>query len=144
MNNSDNNDFEQWQGGDFDENNPNNYLPSNFPFHMHWKYYGPNSPKFRKMWEDMNKGDGLEELANYLNLNDIFKQNMENEMNKKQNARRSAKKNSTVVNFTQDEYMKLIEIRGYLAITEQYAHVKALDKVLNQIKMVPYPPKQKD
>lgn len=144
MNNSDHNDFEQWQNGDYEENNPNNYFPSNFPFHLHWKYYGPNSAKFRKMWEEMNKGDGLEELANYLNLNDIFKQNMENEINKKNASRRSPKKNTTVVNFTQEEYMKLIEIRGYLAITEQYAHVKALDKVLNQIKMIPYPPKQKD
>ena len=140
MNNSDHNDFEQWQNDDYEENNPNNQMPSNFPFHLHWKLYGPNSSKFRKMWEEMGKGDGLEDLANYLNLNDIFKQNMENEMNKK-SSRKASKKNTTVVNFTQDEYMKLIEIRGYLAITEQYAHVKALDKVLNQIKMVPYPPK---
>jgi hypothetical protein len=36
---------------------------------------------------------------------------------------------------TQEEYFKLIEIRGYLAINEQFAHVKALDKVLNTIKI---------
>ena len=66
---------------------------------------------------------------------------------KQESNRKSSRKNnrkSTVVNFTQDEYMKLIEIRGYLAITEQFAHVKALDKVLNQIQMIPMPPKQKD
>jgi hypothetical protein len=33
--------------------------------------------------------------------------------------------------------LKLIEIRGYLAITEQYAHVKALDKLLAQIVIIP-------
>jgi hypothetical protein len=38
--------------------------------------------------------------------------------------------------FGQDDYMKLIEIRGYLNITEQHAHVKALDKLLSQIQIV--------
>lgn len=140
MNNSDNNDFEQWQNGDYEENNPNNYPP----FYKNWKFYGPNSPKFKKMWEDMNKGDNFEELANYLNLNEILKHSMHNEMRKKPSTKKISKKIPTTVNFTQDEYLKLIEIRGYLAIQEQYAHVKALDKVLNQIKMIPYPPNQKD
>ena len=36
---------------------------------------------------------------------------------------------------SQEEYFKLIEIRGYLAINEQLAHVRALDKVLNTIKI---------
>jgi hypothetical protein len=71
-----------------------------------------------------------------------MKENMKQEANKK--ASRKNNKKTSVVNFTQDEYMKLIEIRGYLAITEQFAHVKALDKVLNQIKMIPMPPNQKD
>jgi len=71
-----------------------------------------------------------------------MKENMKQESNRKSSRKNNRK--STVVNFTQDEYMKLIEIRGYLAITEQFAHVKALDKVLNQIQMIPIPPKQKD
>jgi hypothetical protein len=94
------------------------------------------------MWENMYKGDGMDDLANYLNLNEVFKKNMKNDMGRKPT--RKSSKRSSVVNFTQDEYMKLIEIRGYLAITEQYAHVKALDKVLNQIRMIPMPPNQKD
>jgi hypothetical protein len=138
MNNSDHNDFDQWQNGDYDANNPNNY-----PFNA-WKFYRYSKPSdaFKKMWENMNKEDGLEDLANYLNLNEIMKENMKQESNRKSSRKNNRK--STVVNFTQDEYMKLIEIRGYLAITEQFAHVKALDKVLNQIQMIPMPPKQKD
>lgn len=138
MNNSDYNDFEQWQNGDYDPNNPNNH-----PFNT-WKFYrySKSSDAFKKMWENMNKEDGLEDLANYLNLNEIMKENMKQESNRK--ASRKNNKKTSVVNFTQDEYMKLIEIRGYLAITEQFAHVKALDKVLNQIKMIPMPPNQKD
>jgi hypothetical protein len=136
MNNSDYNDFEQWQNGD-DEG-------QNYPPFGHWKFYRlpKSSEAFKKMWENMYKGDGLDDIANYLNLNEILKENMKQDMSKKP-VRKNTKKN-TVVNFTQDEYMKLIEIRGYLAITEQFAHVKALDKVLNQIQMIPMPPKQKD
>jgi len=139
MNNSDYNDFEQWQNGDYDGNNPNNHFPFSY-----WKFN--NNPKsseaFRKMWESMNKGDGMDDLANYLNLNEIMKESAKQNHNKR-NPRKNPRK-STVVHFTQDEYMKLIEIRGYLAITEQFAHVKALDKVLNQIQMIPMPPNQKD
>jgi hypothetical protein len=139
MNNSDHNDFDQWQNGDYEDNNPNNYPPFDA-----WKFYRfpKSSEAFKKMMENMNKNDGLEDLANYLNLNEIMKENMKQDLNRKSS--RKSNKKSTVVNFTQDEYMKLIEIRGYLAITEQFAHVKALDKVLNQIKMIPMPPKQKD
>jgi hypothetical protein len=90
----------------------------------------------------MNKGDGMDDLANYLNINELLKEHARQQNIKKPNRKNNRK--STVVNFTQDEYMKLIEIRGYLAITEQYAHVKALDKVLNQIQMIPFPPNQKD
>jgi hypothetical protein len=139
MNNSDYNDFDQWQNGDHDPNNPNNYPPFNY-----WKL--PNNSKysesFRKMWESMYKGDGMDDLANYLNINELLKEQARQQNIKKPNRKNNRK--STVVNFTQDEYMKLIEIRGYLAITEQYAHVKALDKVLNQIRMIPFPPNQKD
>ena len=139
MNNSDHNDFDQWQNGDYDSNNPNNYPPFNY-----WKF--PNNSKysesFRKMWENINKGDGMDDLANYLNINELLKEHARQQNIKKPNRKNNRK--STVVNFTQDEYMKLIEIRGYLAITEQYAHVKALDKVLNQIQMIPFPPNQKD
>jgi hypothetical protein len=139
MNNSDYNDFNEWQNGDFDPNNPNN----NSPF-SNWIFY--RSPKasdqFKKMWENMYRGDGTDDLANYLNFNEMFKEEIKKNPNWK-SPRKKIKKNETV-NFTQDEYMKLIEIRGYLAITEQFAHVKALDKVLNHIKMIPMPPNQKD
>jgi hypothetical protein len=138
MNNSDYEDFDQWQNGD-EQNNPNNQPPFNsWSFHPSHKY----SEQFKKMWENMYKGDGMDDLANYLNLNEVFKKNMKNDMGRKPT--RKSSKRPSVVNFTQDEYMKLIEIRGYLAITEQYAHVKALDKVLNQIRMIPMPPNQKD
>jgi hypothetical protein len=139
MNNSDYNDFDQWQNGDENGNNPNNYPPFNY-----WKlpYNSKSSEAFRKMWENMNKGNGMEDLANYLNINDILREHSQQQNHRKPSRKNSRK--STVVNFTQDEYMKLIEIRGYLAITEQYAHVKALDKVLNQIQMIPMPPRQKD
>jgi hypothetical protein len=32
-----------------------------------------------------------------------------------------------------DDYQRLLEIRGYLNITEQYAYVKTLDKILNSM-----------
>jgi O-glycosyl hydrolase len=138
MNNSDYNDFDQWQNGDYEENNPNNHFPFNF-----WKFnYNPKySEQFRKMFENMNKGEGMDDLANYLNLNEAMKEHSKQQNRK--NAKKTYRK-STVVQFTHDEYMRLIEIRGYLAITEQYAHVKALDKVINQIQMIPIPPRQKD
>lgn len=139
MNNSDYQDFNEWQNDDEEDNVPrNNYPPFN-PNHSSWFFY---NNEFKKMWEEMQRGKGMDELANYLNISDIIK-NKHNFESKKPQGKRGSRK-PTVVNFTQEEYMKLIEIRGYLAITEQYAHVKALDKVINQIKMVPFPPDQKD
>jgi NDP-sugar pyrophosphorylase family protein len=130
MNNSDYNDFKNWQNDGDDENNPHN--PHGF------FYYGPVNDKFKKMWNQINNNeDYIESMKDYLNIDDILKEVM-NPMNKmpKPN-KRNEKPKTTTVNFTQDEYMKLIEIRGYLAITEQHAHVKALDKVLSQITMLP-------
>jgi len=138
MNNSDYQDFNEWQDRDEDGVPRNNYPPFN-PKYNSWFFY---NNEFKKMWEEMQKGKGMDELANYLNISDIIKEK-QSENTKKPYPKRNTKK-PTVVNFTQEEYMKLIEIRGYLAITEQYAHVKALDKVINQIKMVPFPPNQKD
>jgi hypothetical protein len=130
MNNSDYNDFKNWQNDGDDENNPHN--PHGF------FYYGPVNDKFKKMWNQINNSeDYMDYMKDYLNIDDIMKEVM-NPLNKmpKPN-KRNEKPKTTTVNFTQDEYMKLIEIRGYLAITEQHAHVKALDKVLNQITMLP-------
>jgi hypothetical protein len=132
MNNSDYQDFNEWQNGDEEDNVPhNNYPPFNPKFNS-WFFY---NNEFKKMWEEMQKGKGMDELANYLNISDIIKEKNFSD-NKKQQSRRPMKK-PTTVNFTQEEYFKLIEIRGYLAITEQFAHVKALDKVLNHIKFSP-------
>ena len=134
MNNSDYNDFNNWQNGDeYEGNNPNNY-PGGFFF------FG--NPKFKKIWEDIAKNqDPNDSIRDYLNMDDIMKQFGKQNLNKNQrNNRRKQKTNTT---FTQEEYQKLIEIRGYLAITEQFAHVKALDKLLGQIIMVPIDPKEK-
>lgn len=127
MNNSDYNDFNNWQNGDENEmNNPNNWNPKNGFF-----YYGGSSDAFKKMWESINKGENpMEYMKEYLHMDDIT-----NKM-RKQNRRQKNQQNK-IVEFNQDDYLKLIEIRGYLNITEQYAHVKALDKLLNQIKIIP-------
>jgi len=127
MNNSDFEDFNAWQNGD---GNPNDDMSGFF-------YYGNVSDKFKKLWEQMhNKENYAENMAEYLNMQDFINQKFEKGLNKNLPPRKQPKKNTTIVSFTQDEYLKLIEIRGYLAITEQFAHVKALDKVLNQIKMI--------
>lgn len=134
MNNSDYQDFNEWQDGEEEDNVPrNNYPPPNFKQNT-WFFYNKD---FKKMWEEMQKNKGMDELAEYLNISELLKQQGIPE-SKKPQPRKSQKK-TNVVNFTQDEYMRLIEIRGYLAITEQFAHVKALDKVLNQIKFMPNP-----
>lgn len=129
MNNSDYNDFDNWQNGDENEmNNPNNWTPKNGFF-----YYGGNSEAFRKMWENINKGENpLEHMKEYLNMDDITAKFGKH--NKRSKHRQPSTK---VVAFNQDDYLKLIEIRGYLNITEQHAHVKALDKLLNQIQIIP-------
>ena len=139
MNNSDYQDFNEWQNGDEEDNVPrNNYPAPNFKPN-NWFFYNTD---FKKMWEEMQKNKGTDDLAEYLNISDLLKSQNFSEPKKPQS--KKPQKKTNVVNFTQDEYLKLIEIRGYLAITEQYAHVKALDKVLNHIKMIPFPPNQKD
>ena len=127
MNNSDYNDFRNWQNGDENEmNNPNNWFPNNGFF-----YYGPNNDVFKKMWEKMNKGESpIEYMKEYFHMDDI-KPSKKNRKIPPHN-----KNEQKPATFTQDDYMKLIEIRGYLNITEQHAHVKALDKLLNQIQIV--------
>lgn len=134
MNNSDNNDFNNWQNGDeFEMNNPNN-MGGFFFF---------GSPQFKDLWKKMqNKENINDDLRDYLNMDDLLNQ-YGKQMNHKGPHRRNPKKNQKQTTFTQDEYQKLIEIRGYLAITEQHAHVKALDKMLNQIIMIPIDPRGK-
>jgi hypothetical protein len=140
MNNSDHNDFKNWQNGDDgDMNNPNNN-PNGFFF------YGNMSPKFREMWNKINNGEDINDsIRDYLNIDDIMNEWIKQpNPTPQKNNRRPQRNNNKKVNTTlsQDEYMKLIEIRGYLNITEQYAHVKALDKLLNQIIIFPKGPNQ--
>lgn len=120
-------DFNEWENPEEDPANP--WSQKNGFF-----YFNGNKEQFRKMWEDMvEKSDNpIDYLQKYMHLNEM------NELRKQQAQDKSSKKQprekkTKIVHFTQDEYLKLIEIRGYLAITEQYAHVKALDKVLNHI-----------
>lgn len=133
MNNSDYQDFNEWQDGEENEIPFEKYPAPNFKPNK-WFFYNKD---FKKMWEEMQKNKGMDELAEYLNISELLKSQSFPEPKKPQP--RKPQKKTTVVNFTQDEYMRLIEIRGYLAITEQFAHVKALDKVLNQIKFMPNP-----
>jgi hypothetical protein len=100
------------------------------------------NPKFKKIWEDIAKNqDPNDSIRDYLNMDDLMKQfNKSQQPNKNRRPNRNKPKNTT---FTQEEYQKLIEIRGYLAITEQFAHVKALDKLLAQIVMIPIDPREK-
>lgn len=136
MNNSDFNDFKNWQNGDDDDsamNNPNNMFPQGGFF-----YYGPNNPLFKKMWDNANSNnseDFINNMKEYLHMDDIFEQFSKQSGNKNKKNPKPEKQKSTV--FSQEDYLKLIEIRGYLAITEQYAHVKALDKLINQIQIIP-------
>jgi hypothetical protein len=130
MNNSDYNDFNNWQNGDENEmNNPNNWFPKNGFF-----YYGSSSDAFKKMWENINNGENpIEYMKEYFHMDDITKKYNKNNKRPKP-SRPTANK---MVVFSQEDYLKLIEIRGYLNITEQYAHVKALDKLINQIQILP-------
>jgi len=137
MNNSDYNDFNAWRNGDEnDMNNPNNWIPKNGFF-----FYGTNNPAFRKMWENINKeNDFIDNMKDYMNMNDILNgwaHEMKKHSNEKPNSKKPQKAKQKTQNFSQEDYLKLIEIRGYLAITEQFAHVKALDKLLNMITIVP-------
>jgi hypothetical protein len=133
MNNSDSNDFNKWQNGDDENelNNPNNWINKGGFF-----YYGPPSEGFKKLWNSMNNNeDYMDHMKDYLNMDDIMNQFHKQNYNK---SKRNYKTNkSKITTFSQEDYFKLIEIRGYLAITEQFAHVKALDKLLNQITILP-------
>lgn len=135
MNNSDFNDFNDWQENGADDNNPSN------PHGKGFFYYGHFNDKFKHLWNQMHSNqDYTDSMKEYLNVNDILKEwskqlsQKAEETNFKKQPKRGSGKQTT---FSQDEYLKLIEIRGYLAITEQFAHVKALDKVINQIKILP-------
>ena len=127
MNNSDYNDFNNWQNGDENEmNNPNNWFPKSGFF-----YYGSGSDDFKKMWNNINKGeDPMEYMKKYFHMDDIKPHKKPRKVSPNQ------KNEPKPAVFTQEDYMKLIEIRGYLNITEQHAHVKALDKLLNQIQII--------
>lgn len=133
MNNSDFNDFSNWQENGDDENNPTN------PHGKGFFYYGPFNDKFKHLWNQMHSNqDYTESMKDYFNMNDIMKDWSKYLEQTPSSFKKQPKKTATKQTmFSQDEYLKLIEIRGYLAITEQFAHVKALDKVINQIKILP-------
>lgn len=140
MNNSDHNDFQNWQHGD-DENdrrNPNNWNPKGGFF-----YYGP-SENFKKMFNNnTNPEEFFENMKDYLHMDDMLNQ-WSKQMNPKPSPRRQQKSKNMpqkTTMFSQEDYMKLIEIRGYLNITGQIAHVRALDKIINQIVIIPKDPK---
>ena len=134
-NDSDNNDFEEWM------NNPENYSNGG-SYNM-----GPFNDKMKNIWDSWNKN-------NFDNINNINYEDFLNLFNKMNNIDKKKKpmnnprkpKPSDIV-FTKtvimpDDYQRLLEIRGYLNITEQYAYVKTLDKILTS--MNPYmnnPPK---
>jgi hypothetical protein len=131
MNNSDHNDFMNWQNGD-ENPEPNNFF-----------YYGPWNEKFRDMWNKMHqnidKNDYIEQMKDYMNLNDPPSSNQYNKEKNRRQRQKSKFQKETIL--SQEDYLKLIEIRGYLSITEQYAHVKALDKLINRIQIVERGPK---
>lgn len=132
MNDSDHNDFKNWQNGDDEMNNPNNWFPGGF------FYYGP-SENFKKLFgQNQNNEEFLDNMKEYLNMDDILGQWSKQLNSKGSNSRKNNRiKNTKTTIFSQEDYLKLIEIRGYLAINEQFAHVKALDKLLSQIKIIP-------
>jgi hypothetical protein len=128
MDNFENNEFEEY-------NNPDHiYRPKNGFF-----YFNGSKEELRKMWEKMIQNqtpmDYLQEYMNFHDIDNPKKPEVSGKFGDKHQKKSQKPKASKVVQFTHDEYLKLIEIRGYLAITEQYAHVKALDKVINHIKV---------
>ena len=146
MNNSDFNDFKNWQNGDDEERwheEMKKYFQNNGKHGFF--YYHPMSNSFKKLWEQLNSSntDPMDSMKEYLNIDDIM-----NDLNKghQQKPRKMSRPNKPqkTITFSQEEYFRLIEIRGYLAITEQRAHVKALDKVISQIQMVTNPFTDKD
>lgn len=125
-NNSDNDDL----------NNFNPEHPSDGFFYM-----GPYNDKFKAMWNDWNKMQN-ENSANYMSFDEIMKmfgnfESIDNQ-NKKPNRNPRRPRNSSDIKVSRavimpDDYQRLLEIRGYLNITEQYAYVKTLDKILNSM-----------
>lgn len=106
-------------------------------------YMGPYNDKFKNMWNDWNKLQN-DNAANYMSFDDIMKMfgnfDSMNNINKKPNRNprrpRNADMKVTRTVIMPEDYQRLLEIRGYLNITEQYAYVKTLDKILNS--MNPY------
>ena len=106
-------------------------------------YMGPYNDKFKNMWNDWNKLQN-DNAANYMSFDEIMKMfgnfDSMNNMNKKPNRNprrpRNADMKVTRTVIMPEDYQRLLEIRGYLNITEQYAYVKTLDKILNS--MNPY------
>jgi hypothetical protein len=99
---------------------------------------GPFNDKFKNMWEDWNKLQ-KDNAANYMSYDDIMKMfgnHSEQEKRPMNNKRRPRQNPNMKVSRTvimPDDYQRLLEIRGYLNITEQYAYVKTLDKILNSM-----------
>jgi hypothetical protein len=89
------------------------------------------------MHQNIDKNEYAEQMKDYMNIDDIMKDVMNNSIKKHKESPKANKNRTKKTIFNQDDYLKLIEIRGYLAITEQYAHVKALDKLLSQIVIIP-------
>lgn len=116
--------------GNFENWNPEH--PSDGFFYM-----GPFNDKFKNMWSDWNKIQKQNE-SNFMSFEDIMKlfgdanQPSKPEMSpKSRRPRNNPNSRVTRTVITPEDYQRLLEIRGYLNITEQYAYVKTLDKILN-------------
>jgi hypothetical protein len=122
-NNRNNDDFENWD--------PEH--PSDGFFYM-----GPFNDKFKNMWQDWNKLQN-DNANNYMSFDDIMKMfGNSDAMNKKPMRPARKPRNNPDMKISRtvimpDDYQRLLEIRGYLNITEQYAYVKTLDKILNSM-----------
>jgi hypothetical protein len=100
-------------------------------------YMGPFNDKFKNMWDDWNKMQ-KDNASNYMSYDDIMKMfgNFDNMKKPHRQSRRPRNNPDMKVTRTvimPDDYQRLLEIRGYLNITEQYAYVKTLDKILNSM-----------
>lgn len=101
-------------------------------------YMGPYNDKFKNMWNDWQKLQN-DNAGNYMSYDDILKMfgNFDANNMKKQprpaRKQRNADMKVTRTVIMPDDYQRLLEIRGYLNITEQYAYVKTLDKILNSM-----------
>lgn len=115
-----------------DMNNWDNEHPSDNFFYM-----GPYNQNFKNMWDDWKKIQD-ENAANYMSFDDIMKMFGNFDQVKKPNKSPRRQRNTPDMKVTRtvimpDDYQRLLEIRGYLNITEQYAYVKTLDKILNSM-----------